>query len=58
MNDDKGVITKFKTHPELSFIKIESQELADFIIDSFTRYPRKLLFENLQTGESLEDNAI
>jgi len=59
VNDDKASNYKvYKTHPELSFIKIELQELADFIIDSLSRYPRKFLFENLQTGESLEDNAI
>ena len=59
VNDDKASNYKvYKTHPELSFIKIESQELADFIIDSLSRYPRSFLFENPGTGESLEDNAI
>jgi hypothetical protein len=59
VNNDKASNYKmFQKNPELSFIKIESQELIDFIIDSYTRYPRKYLFENLQTKESLEDNAI
>jgi len=59
VNDDKASNYKvYKTHPELSFIKIESQELADFIIDSLARYPRKFLFENPQTEESLNDNAL
>ena len=59
VNNDKSSNYKvFKKNPELSFIKIESQELADFNIDSFTRYPRTFLFENPQTEESLEDNAL
>ena len=59
VNNDKASNYKvYKKHPELSFIKIESQELADFIIDSFIRYPRTFLFENPGTGESLEDYAI
>ena len=53
-----ATIKCIKKNPELSFIKIESQELADFIIDSLLRYPRKFLFENPGTGESLEDNAL
>ena len=56
VNNDKASNYKvYKKHPELSFIKIESQELADFIIDSFIRYPRTFLFENPGTGESLEE---
>ena len=59
VNDDKASNYKvYKKNPELSFIKIESQELADFIIDSLSRYPRKFLFENSQTEESLNDNAL
>ena len=59
VNDDKASNYKlFKKNPELSNIKVESQELVDFIIDSYTRYPRTYLFENPKTKESLEDNAI
>ena len=59
VNDDKASNYKvYKKKPELSFIKIESQKLADFIIDSLSRYPRKFLFENPDTEQSLEDNAI
>lgn len=59
VNDDKASNYKvFKKNPELSNIKVESQELVDLIIDSFTRYPRKYLFENPNTKKSYDDNAI
>ena len=59
VNQDKATDYKvYKKNPSLSLIKVESQELVDFIIDSLTRYPRKYLFENPSTKKSLDDNAL
>ena len=59
VNKDKASNYKvYKKNPALSLIKVESQELVDFIIDSLTRYPRKYFFENPSTKKSLDDNAL
>ena len=47
VNKDKATNYRvYKKNKNLSNIVIENQRLADLIVESFQKYPRKYLFEN------------
>ena len=59
VNDDKvSNARNFKADTSLKIIEVESQVLADMIVDSLKRFPRRYLFENPKSKTGFTDNAL
>ena len=59
INQDKASNYKtYKKNKQLNIIKVEDPVLIKMLIDSFKQYPRTYLFENMQTNQAYNDNAL
>lgn len=59
INTDKVSNTKqYKNNPDLSVIEIENNDLIKLIYDSFKKYPRDYLFENLTTKTKMKPDTL